>query len=218
MHPAPGVQVPPSRSFARRISIEEWLAIPEEKRAELIDGQLVYQAMPGPKHGAAQLGLAAFIRGPYHRRSSGGDKPGGWWISAEVDMEIAGLGCRPDVLGWRRARHPRLPEPDPRGVVTDVPDWIAEVLSPSTAHIDIGSKRRAYHRAGVGFYWLVDPQNGTLTVLRWTEEDYLVVLAAGRSDKVRAPPFEGVEIDVGQVFDDVELLAEEEAPSAEGGS
>jgi hypothetical protein len=51
-------------------------------------------------------------------------------------MEIAGLGCRPDILGFRHSKHERLPEPDERGVVTVVPDWICEVLSPSTAYLD----------------------------------------------------------------------------------
>jgi Uma2 family endonuclease len=123
-------------------------------------------------------------------------------------MEIAGLLCRPDAVGWRRDKYLTLPEPDARGVVTAVPDWIAEVLSPSTAQYDLGAKRQGYHRAGVSHYWLVDPQNGTLTVLRWTQEDYLVVLAAGRGEVIRAAPFEAVEIDVGEVFGDDEPLPE----------
>jgi Uma2 family endonuclease len=206
----------PPRPSGRRVTIEEWLAIPEERRAELIHGRLVYQAMPGPAHGRAQTGVASFVRGPYDRRAGSGGGPGGWWISSEVDMEIAGPGCRPDVLGWRRDRHPRMPQPDQRGVVIDVPDWIAEVLSPSTAHVDLGPKRRAYHRAGVAHYWIVDPQNGTLTVLRWTEEDYLVVLAAGREDTVNAAPFEEIAIEVGQMLGE-EAPPEETAPAADEG-
>ena len=193
----------------RRATLEDWLAIPEERRAELIDGRIVYQAMPGPVHGTTQGNTFAVLRGPYARRG-GGDSPGGWWLSLEVDLNIAGLGCRPDVLGWRRDRHATRPAPDPRGLVTAVPDWICEVLSPSTAHVDMGDKRLGYHRAHVEHYWLVDPINGTLTVLRWTEEGYLVALVAGRGEKVRAEPFEAVEIDVS------ELLGEEEEEVSEG--
>jgi Uma2 family endonuclease len=201
-----GLPKPQQAPSSQRRTIEQWLAIPPELRAELIDGELIYQGLPGPAHGTAQSGIIAFLRGPYHRRAGSGNGPGGWWISMEVDLEIGGSGCRPDVLGWRREKHPSMPEPDKRGVVTAPPDWICEVLSPSTAHIDLGAKRRAFHHAGVSHYWLVDPHHHTLAVLRWSEEDYLVVLAAGRRDKVRAPPFEGVEIDVGEVFGDDEDL------------
>jgi Uma2 family endonuclease len=208
-HPA-GAPRPP-----RRATIEDWLAIPEERRAELVDGRIVYQSMPGPVHGQTQGNAFAILRGPYARRPGGGDRPGGWWLSLEVDLDIAGLGCRPDVLGWRRDRQASLPVPDRRGVVTAVPDWICEVLSPSTAHVDMGDKRLGYHRAGVAHYWLLDPLNGTLTVLRWTAEGYLVALAAGRGDKIRAAPFEEIEIEVSELFgadeDEDEREASEEA-------
>ncbi len=205
MIPRMATTLPLQPLLTRRATIEEWLAIPEEQRAELIHGRIVYQGMPGPKHGTAQLGVGAVLRGPYHRRAGGAGGPGGWWISAEVDLEIGGIGCRPDVLGWRRDKHPALPAPDKRGVVIDPPQWIAEVLSPSTAHLDMGVKRQAYHRAGVAHYWLVDPQNGTLSVLRWTKEDYLVVLVAGRDEVVRVAPFEEIEIDVGQILEEDEV-------------
>lgn len=61
----------------------------------------------------------------------------------------------------------------------------------------------AYHRAEVRFYWLLDADNETLTVLRRVEEDYLVVLVAGKDEVVHAPPFDAVELAV------CELLGEE---------
>ena len=203
----------------RAATLEEWLAIPEELRAELIHGRIVYQGMPGPVHGRAQLAMGSLVRGPYDRRLGGADRPGGWWISMEVDLEIAGMGCRPDVLGWRRDKHVAMPMPSARGVVTAAPDWICEVLSRTTAHIDLGEKRVGYHRAEVAHYWLLDPHNETLTVLVWTPHGYLVELVAGRGEKVRAPPFEAAEIDVSELLEDVategqepEVARGEEAP------
>ncbi len=199
------MQMPPAvlaTRPSRRATLKEWLAIPEEKRAELIDGRIVYQGMPGPVHGRAQGRILAPLSSAYDRRAGGGQKPGGWWFSLEVDMDIAGLGCRPDVLAWRRDKQPKLPEPDDRGLVIAPPDWICEVLSRSTAHVDMGDKRLGYHRAGVAYYWLADPVNATLTVLEWTPAGYLVALVAGRGDKVRAAPFPEMEIDVDDLFDE----------------
>ncbi len=192
-------------SAARRLrpegqaTMEEWLAIPEEERAELIHGTIVYHAFPGLKHGFSQLKVGARLD-PYNRRGSGGDKPGGWWISHEVDMVIGGIGCRPDVVGWRRDKHPRPPQPDANGVITVVPDFLCEVLSTSTARYDQGVKRDAYFQAGVTHYWLVDPIHETFTVLERSERAYMVVLVGAPGDTVRAPPFELVEIVVEDLF------------------
>ncbi|MEO7330225.1 MAG: Uma2 family endonuclease [Minicystis sp.] len=199
-----------------RVTMEEWMAVPEEQRAELLGGRLVYQGMPGPAHGRTQGSIFERSHGPFDRRPAGSDRPGGWWISLEVDLELAGMGCRPDVVGWRRAKHAVLPAPDARGVVIEVPDWICEVLSPRTARVDMGEKRVGYHLAGVGYYWLADPQNATLTILRWTAEGYLVELVAGRGDRVRAAPFEAVEIEVGELFGEESSVGfGEDAPSEE---
>jgi len=194
------------------VTIAGWLAVPEEARAELIGGRLVYQGMPGPRHGRAQLGAGSRLRDPYDRKPGGAGRPGGWWLSQEVDMYIGGIGCRPDLVGWRRDRFPRLPEPDARGVVTGVPDWICEVLSPSTRQTDWGSKRLAYHQAGVPFYWLLDPESETLTVLHRAEQGYLVVLVAGKDEAVRAPPFDAVEIVVGEMLGEEREEPESETP------
>lgn len=198
-----------SRSPPAPATLADWLAIPEEQRAELIDGRIVYQGMPGPTHGEVQRRLGARLD-PYARRRGDPEQPGGWWISLEVDMALGGIGCRPDLLGWEREKHPRLPEPDARGLVTAVPTWICEVLSRSTAPVDMGSKRAAYHRAGVAWYWLADPHNRTLTVLQRTEPDYLVALVAGPGERVRAQPFAHVDVDVDALFD----FGDEEPTSA----
>ncbi|MFO0762244.1 MAG: Uma2 family endonuclease [Byssovorax sp.] len=211
LHAAPIAPTGRRSATSRPATIAEWLAIPEEQRAELIDGRIVYQGMPGPKHGTAQGNTYAAVSSLYGRRADGG-RPGGWWLSIEVDTDLAGMGCRPDVLGWRRDRHAAMPEPNAQGVVTAAPDWICEVLSTSTAPTDMGAKRVGYHRAHVEHYWLLDPLNGTLTVLRWTPEGYLVDRVAGRGDVVRAAPFDAVELDIADLLGDDR---EEPQPSAE---
>jgi Uma2 family endonuclease len=198
--PSPESQARP----LRRATVEDWLAIPEARRAELIDGRIVYHAQPTLKHGAAQGEVFSLLR-PFRRGKQGpGSPPGGWWMSQDVDLVLGDLGCRPDVAGWRRDRHARVPEANEQGVITAVPDFVCEVISPSTARYDQGAKRDGYFVAGVSHYWLVDPAYQTLTVLERGERGYVILHVAGPGDMVRAPPFEEVEIAVGELFLDGE--------------
>lgn len=187
---------------ARTATRTELLAIPEAERFhEVIDGELVRKAAPSGPHGRAQSRIASRIGGPFDRRP-GGRFPGGWWLVTEVEVELeAHEVYRPDVAGWRRDRLPELPD---RAPMTVRPDWVCEILSASNARNDLVKKMRAYQRAELPHYWVVDPQAETLTVYRWTADGFLLVLAAERSERVRAEPFDAIELFVGALFGDDE--------------
>jgi Uma2 family endonuclease len=186
----------------RPATLADLLAIPEHERFhELIDGELIQKATPAYEHGRTQ-GRSFRSLGPFDRRPGGPpDRPGGWWIAIEVEVQIGDNVYRPDVVGWRRDRVPEEPKGSP---VTILPDWICEVLSPSNASHDTVTKMRAYHRARVPHYWLLDPGEQTLMVLRYTPEGYLHVLSAVRGERVRAEPFDAIELQVGVFFGDDE--------------
>jgi Uma2 family endonuclease len=170
-------------------------ALPEERHAEIVRGTIVEKAAPTFDHGSAQFALGESLVGPYQGGRGG---PGGWWFGTEVDIELEPHEVyRPDVAGWRRDR---VPERLREWPVRVRPDWVCEVLSPSNARIDLGPKLVTYHRAGVGHYWVIDPEHRTLTVYRATSEGYLVAVVGGLEDILRAPPFEAVEINVARLF------------------
>jgi Uma2 family endonuclease len=109
------------------------LVLPDDVRAEVIDGEVVEKATPTFEHGDAQGAIVATFRPVFHRRS-GGDPPGGWWIATELEVELAPHEVyRPDVVGWRRSRVPERPTGRP---VRILPDWVCEILSASTARHD----------------------------------------------------------------------------------
>jgi Uma2 family endonuclease len=170
-------------------------ALSEDLRAEVVGGEIVQKAAPSFEHGDAQSALAALLKPPFQRGRGG---PGGWWIAPEVESELETYEVYlPDVAGWRRDRVPERPKGRPIRVR---PDWVAEVLSPTTADRDLGPKLRAYHRGGVPHYWIIDAAHETLTVYRWSPEGYVVHLTAGRRDRVRAAPFEELEFEVALLF------------------
>lgn len=162
---------------------------------EIVAGELVEKAMSSPAHAHAQSVVVGDVRA---YRARGGPPPSGWWILPEVVIRLArDFWVRPDVSGWRRERMPVLP--DHHGIEVP-PDWVCEVLSPSTTRRDLGEKRAAYHEARVGHYWVVDPERRLFMVWEWHEKGYVTVLTAGPGEQVRAQPFELVEIDTDDLF------------------
>ena len=192
------VELPASLTLDERVA--RWRAEPESRGAEMLLGRIVYKAMPDPLHGETQGLLFAELARSFHRNRGDDDHPGGWWLSQEVDMLLLDVGVRPDLCGWRREKHPSRPTPGARGVVTDVPDWIGEVLSPSTSSNDRGEKMSAYFRAGVAHYWLIDPAERSITVLRRVQDGYLLAAYVTAPATVHAEPFHEAAVDLARVF------------------
>jgi len=181
-------------------TVDDLLMIPEGRRHhEIVDGTLVEKEAASGRHGGAQVRLSRKL-GPYDRRS-GGTLPGGWWFASEVEVQLAPEDVfRPDVAGWRRERMEKLPSEVP---ILIRPDWVCEILSTNRRN-DLIKKKRAHHRHAVAHYWLLDPDLETLTVNRWHMDGYVEILLADRDERVRAEPFDGMEICVGMLFGDDE--------------
>jgi Uma2 family endonuclease len=177
---------------------DDLFAIPEaDRRHELIEGVIEPKGAASGRHGAAQRKLSAHVD-PFDRRPGSGG-PGGWWFATEVDVFFDPANTfRPDVVGWRRDRVPRQPEE----VLVEVrPDWVCEILSTNRRN-DLVRKKRVYHRHQVPHYWILDPDEGTLTVYRWSADGYVEILVAERGEEVRPEPFEAIPLRVGALFGD----------------
>jgi Uma2 family endonuclease len=167
-------------------------ALPEHMRGEIVGGELYVMPRPRPRHAVAQGSLTDELVGPFHKGRGG---PGGWLIMPEPELHLEGGGkpIDPDLAGWRRERMPDIPED---AAITLVPDWVCEVLSPSTEEYDRGPKMEVYARYGVKHAWLVDPEERILETYRNDEGAWR---SAGRwvsDDKVRAIPFDAIEIEL----------------------
>ena len=185
----------------RKSTLDDFWAIPEEDRFhELIAGEIIPKASPSGEHGDAQSWIVSLVKPWFQRPLDGSGRRGGWWIATEVEVLLDGVEVvRPDILGWRRDRCPTRPTGNP---VKQRPDWICEVMSPSNAKHDTIKKLRLYHRVAIQHYWLVDPQDATLTVMRWSSDGYVTLLRAERGEVVRPEPFEQIELAVGTLFGD----------------
>jgi Uma2 family endonuclease len=190
-----------SAASKKLATFADLLALGEDVRAELVHGVIVEKAAPAGEHGVAQAAVGGLLSHRFGRRGGGGPAaPGGWWFGTEVDVEFGPHEVyRPDVAGWRRDRMPDSPRGRP---VRVRPDWVCEILSESNARHDLSTKLRAYHELRVPHHWIIDPSRELLTVHRWGEGGCVIALSAGRKERVRAEPFDAIEIPVGVLFGD----------------
>ena len=175
---------------------DQLIALPEGLTGEILNGQLHTQPRPSGPHTWVESALESELFAPFSRGRGG---PGGWWILIEpevhfvIDREI----CVPDIAGWRRERMPAIPEGHR---FTVAPDWVCEILSPSTASKDREIKMPIYAHYGVNHIWLVDPKARTLDVFENREGEWVQCATYRDNDPVVAAPFEAVTIKLGDLW------------------
>ena len=174
----------------RTATYEDVLNAPEHQVAEILDGELFLSPRPAPRHAVAASRLGAQVLGGF---DPGGQKPSGWRIVDEPELHLGDDVVVPDIGGWRRERLPTIP---PEAFFTVPPDWVCEVLSPSTERIDRGRKLRIYAAAGVAHAWFVNPIERTLEVLRLHEGAWTIVDVHSEAEVVRAEPFASLALDL----------------------
>ena len=179
----------------RPATYEDLLKVPDHLVAEIVDGELYTSPRPAPKHADASSGLVGALRGPFDRGRGG---PGGWRILDEPELHLRSDIVVPDLAGWRRERMAVLPE---EAYFSLAPDWICEVISPSTAAIDRVKKLTIYAREQVSHAWLADPIAHTLEVLRLEAGRWTIASTASGLDVVRAEPFDAIELDLSLLWE-----------------
>lgn len=173
-------------------------ALPHNLTGQVIAGRLVVLPRPAIPHAKVEGALDKLLGGPFQFGIGG---PGGWWILPEPELSL-GIDkdfdpVVPDLAGWRRDRVPDLPDTASCAIV---PDWVCEVLSPSTEDDDRGEKMPFYARAGVGHAWLADPLERTLEVFRNDGGAYRPVASWRGGALVRAEPFDALGLDLDLVW------------------
>jgi Uma2 family endonuclease len=174
-----------------------YLDAPEHMVAEILGGELFLMPRPRPRH-ANVAGRLRRRLGPFDDPDAG--DPGGWVILPKPELQLSDVDkpVVPDISGWRLERVPE--DFLEAAAITLAPDWVCEVLSDRTRGIDRVTKQRIYHRAGVSHVWHVDPEARTFEVFRREPERWKLALEAEGQERVRAEPFEAVELDLGRLW------------------
>ncbi len=173
-------------------------SIPENMIGEIIDGELYAMPRPSPRHcnTASSLGI---IIGYYYKIGMNGGI-GGWWILDKPGIHFSDLKediMVPDISGWKKEKMPELPAETYFSVT---PDWICEILSPATAAHDRKKKLPKYAKFGVSYFWIVDPANRTVEILKLKNGEYSVSAVYCEDDKMKAEPFTEILIDLKNIW------------------
>ena len=178
----------------RQSVYEEFLAVPDHLVAEIVRGELRTFPRPASRHARAASKLGMRLGTPFDDGEGG---PGGWVILDEPELRMHGHIVVPDLTGWRRERMPEMPDVP---FFELAPDWICEVLSPSTAAHDRADKMPIYAETGVSFAWLLDPIAQTLEAFTRESKTWCVVGTWRGDARVRVEPFEAMELELAALW------------------
>ncbi|MDD5394990.1 MAG: Uma2 family endonuclease [Thiothrix sp.] len=175
---------------------EDLLQLPEHLVGEIINGELYAQPRPAVRHARAASVLDRRVGSTF---DAGDDDSGGWLILFEPELHLGDKPhiLVPDLAGWRRERMPRLPD---TAWIDLAPDWVCEVISPSTASKDKILKMPIYREMGVEWLWMVDPEHKTLEAYQSVGGHWILLGAWGDNDMAHIQPFDAVGIPLGSLW------------------
>ena len=179
---------------AGRATYQDVLDAPPHLVAEIVNGTLHTHPRPAARHARAASALGGKIGNPFDYDASG---PGGWWIIDEPELHLGEEILVPDLAGWRRDRMPEIPD---TAYFTLAPDWVCEVLSPSTRKVDRIEKLPIYAREGIGHLWLIDPMDRSLEAFELCDGEWVLIATAKDDEPVSIRPFDAVTFSLGDLW------------------
>jgi Uma2 family endonuclease len=183
--------VHPMHRAERPATYDDIVRLPDHQVGELVAGELIVSPRPRVRHAQVVAGLVSELFPHFRGAERAAEGGGGWQLLVEPELHFGGDVLVPDLAGWHWDRF------DVGGDVVGVtvaPDWVCEVISPSTARADRVLKMPVYARVGVRHLWIVDPVLHTVEVYGLDAGRWAVLGSHGGDDPVRIVPFETLEL------------------------
>ena len=140
-----------------KYNYQDYLQLPEDKRYEIIDGDLFMVPSPNESHQHILVNILQVLVNHVRKNKLGAVYCAPFDILfSEEDI------VQPDVIFVSNENKKVITKDNIKGS----PDLLVEILSPSTSRRDIGIKKKLYARHGVREYWIVDPERETVDVFR----------------------------------------------------
>ncbi len=170
-------------------TIEDIYALPDGERAELIDGQIYYMSPPSRKHQRVSFYLSRKIADYIDSKNGSCEvypAPFAVFLNKDDDTNYV----EPDISVICDTS-----KLNDRGCLGS-PDWIIEIVSPSSKYMDYFTKLMKYRNAGVREYWIVDPLKNQITTYYFENE---IIEQYTFSDKVKVSIYNDFEIDFADI-------------------
>jgi len=174
-----------------KFTYHDYVQLPDDKRYELLEGEFFLVPAPNLDHQRILRKLGTVLS-TYVEREHLGEV-----FYAPCDVLLSDINVvQPDIIFVARDRMAILTEANIQGP----PDLLIEILSPSTRKRDLGIKRSLYAKYGVREYWIVDPENKTVSVLSWTETGYRIKAVAPQAGPLSSGLFPDLNLDLTGIF------------------
>lgn len=174
-----------------KFTYEDYRSTPEDRRYELLDGELVMAAAPRRAHQRTEMNITLRLGNYVENNELGEIYP------APFDVVLSDTDVvQPDLLFVSKERLYIINDDNVRGA----PDLVIEILSPSTASIDRNFKRALYARHGVKEFWLVDTDARNITVMLLSEQGYKIIGIYGEGQTLTSPTLEGFTLNLSEIF------------------
>jgi len=174
-----------------RFNYHDYLQLPEDKRYEILDGELLVVPAPNIRHQTIGLKLTVAL---YHYITQ---NRLGLLLAAPCDVLLSQEDVvQPDVIFISGERLRIVGD----ACVSGPPDLVIEILSARTRGRDLETKRKLYARYGVREYWIVDPDAKTVEVLSWTKAGYRTEALLPASGILSSPLLPDLNLDLSEVF------------------
>ncbi len=176
-----------------KMTAEQFLMLGEDPpgiRLELVDGEVEVSPSPAPKHSHVVVNLLTILNNHILAKELGE-------LHQDVDTLLDHFNIRrPDILFYSNQNLDRIGEKFMEGP----PDLAVEVISPGSVDIDRKDKFAQYRKAGVRFYWIVDPQLKTIEGWELRNRRYVLIGRGQGVEITSLPPFADVEIPLGRLW------------------
>jgi Uma2 family endonuclease len=173
---------------------DDFIALEDDDRRELIDGELVEVEVPNWRHERIVAMLCYFLTG-WAKAGHGGDV-----VASGYKVRISErAGVMPDVQFYRKENV--APRSQEKGLVEGAPDLVVEIISPSSRRYDRVKKLRYYAGRGVTEYWIVDPYERGVERLVLRDGTYSINQESAHDEEVFSPAsFEGLAIPLTELW------------------
>jgi Uma2 family endonuclease len=174
-----------------RFTYEDYARLPDDRRYEVIDGELYLTPAPTPYHQIVKSRIERLLEGHVERESLG------IILDAPCDVVLSRFDVlQPDIFFIASSRLATIGEK----YISDAPDLVVEVLSPGTRKRDRFLKSKRYARFGVREMWIADPDKKTIEVFVNVKEVFRREALYTGEDVLLSPMFPGLQISLARVF------------------